>query len=458
MPNKRWILYACIVALASWKVSFAQKKLRIEAKITNAKPMPLILAQYFAGQQMPVDTAVLGADGRVVWQTDVIPEGVCRIVGLNRGIDIFVTGTQQFSFEADFRDIIASIRFKSSPENTLFFDYQRELRRRYQAALAERQRMGVKDDSDTRWKSRFQELNQQVKEFVDSLYQKYPTYLSTRFLKSYQEPNLAILPAQKLSAQDSVYLRNYAWEHFFDNSFLSDERMVYTSTVPARFERFLKALPQFDKENRHKWVEALIQKTKGTAELRKYIIGGLAQRVELTSNPDFDQLFEQLVENYVENDTKLWDASTLQRLKELKSIKANITVGNAFPKLPLLTLDGKEFLLENIHSDYTLLFFYDPGCTHCQKATPALVTMAKQYTNKLNVVAITLDPDEVRWKAFINQFQTENFFNVRDPARSIEFYKLGVIEYPTIYLLDRDKKIVRRWLKVEELSAYLVSR
>jgi thiol-disulfide isomerase/thioredoxin len=112
------------------------------------------------------------------------------------------------------------------------------------------------------------------------------------------------------------------------------------------------------------------------------------------------------VENYVENDTKLWDASTLQRLKELKSIKANVTVGNAFPKLPLLTLDGKGFLLENIHSDYTLLFFYDLGCTHCRKATPALVTMAKQYTNKLNVVAITLDPDEVGWKAFINQFQT----------------------------------------------------
>ena len=458
MPNNRWILCACIVILASWKPSFAKKKLRIEAKIANIKPMRLILAQYFAGQQMPVDTAMLGADGRVVWQTDAIPEGVCRIVGLGRGLDIFVTGTQQFSFEADYKDLIASIRFKNSPENTLFFDYQRELRRRYQSALAERQRMGVKEDSDPRWKNRFQELNQQVKDFVDSLYQKHPTYLSTRFLKSYQEPNLPILPVQKLSAKDSLYLRNYAWEHFFDNAFLFDERMVYTSTVPARFDRFLKALPQFEKEHRRKLVEGLIQKTKGTTELRKYIIGGLAQRVELTSNPDFDQLFGQIVDNYVENDTKLWDASTLQRLKELKSIKANVAIGNAFPKIPLSTVDGKALHWEDIHSDYTLLFFYDPGCTHCREATPALVTMAKQYANKMKVVAITLDPNEAQWKAFINQFQTENFVNVRDAARSIEFYKLGVIEYPTIYLLDRDKKIVGRWLKVEELPSYLVSR
>ncbi len=102
-------------------------------------------------------------------QTDIIPEGVCRIVGLGRGIDIFLTGLQQFSFEADFRDIIASIRFKSSPENTLFFDYQRGLRRRYQAALAERQRMGVKNDSDPRWKSRFQEPNHIIGGLAQSL-------------------------------------------------------------------------------------------------------------------------------------------------------------------------------------------------------------------------------------------------------------------------------------------------
>jgi hypothetical protein len=102
-------------------------------------------------------------------QTDIIPEGVCRIVGLGRGIDIFLTGPQQFSFEADFRDIIASIRFKSSPENTLFFDYQRGLRRRYQAALAERQRMGVKNDSDPRWKSRFQEPNHIIGGLAQSL-------------------------------------------------------------------------------------------------------------------------------------------------------------------------------------------------------------------------------------------------------------------------------------------------
>lgn len=459
MPNNRWILGIYIVVLTSWGAAMAQKGLRIEAKIANAKPMRLILAQYFAGQQMPLDTAILSADGRIVWQTDEpIPEGVCRIVGLGRGLDIFVAGSQQFSFESDFKDVIASIRFKNSPENTLFFEYQRELRRRYQAALAERQRMGIKDDSDPRWRSRFQELNQQVKNFVDSLYKKYPTYLSTRFLKSYQEPSLPILPVRQLSAKDSVYLRNYAWEHFFDNSFLSDERMVYTSTVPARFERFLKALPQFERENRNKWVDNLIQKTKGTTELRKYIIGGLAQRVELTSNPDFDQLFDQIVDNYVENDTKLWDASTLQRLKELKAIKANMSTGKEFPKLSLTTSEGKPFKWEDVHSDYTLLFFFDPGCSHCREATPALATLAKQYSTKMKVIAVTLDPNEVAWKEFIQQFQTEHFINVRDANRSIEFYKLGVIEYPTIYLLDRDKKIVGRWLKVEELPSYLVSR
>lgn len=171
MPKILKALSLFLFFIACFTQLQAQKGLRIEGRISNMKPTRLILAHYFGGQLMPIDTAVLNADGRIVWEDETsVPEGMCRILGMGRGVDMIVSGSQQFSFEADAKDFIATIRFDNSPENTLFFNYQREIRTRYQRALAYKQKMGIQDDNDPRWKARFQELNEEVKKYVDSLY------------------------------------------------------------------------------------------------------------------------------------------------------------------------------------------------------------------------------------------------------------------------------------------------
>ncbi|WP_428654111.1 redoxin domain-containing protein [Runella sp.] len=459
MSNTFKLIASILLSAVSFSALQAQKGLRIEARIANLKPAALILAQYFGGELMPVDTAIIGADGKVVWEEKQgIPPGMCRILGFGRGLDIVVADSQRFSFEADMKDPIATIRFQNSSENTLFFNYQREVRKRYQQALNYRQQMGIKDDNDPRWKSRFQELNEDVKKHVDSLYQKYPNLFAVHFLKSYQEPKLPVLPLKYLSAKDSAYLQSYTREHFFDNSFLSDERMVYTPTVPVRFERFLKALPLWSQEEQLKMVDKVVQQTKGTVELRKYIVGRFAQEFELTPSASMDKLYKHIVQNYIEAESNLWDASTLQKIKEVGEIKAKLAVGTAFPNLLLTDLAGKEKALESVKSDYTVLFFYDPGCSHCRQTTPKLTALANKYADKMQVYAISLDAEANTLKNFVEEFKTQNFVNVRDASRKIEFYKLGVFNYPTIYLLDRDKKIVARWLTVEQLATYLLNR
>ncbi|WP_169704631.1 TlpA family protein disulfide reductase [Runella slithyformis] len=448
-----------VLVLVAFGTLQAQKGLRIEGKIANAKPSMLVLVQYFGGDLMPIDTAIIGNDGRVVWEDkEGIPAGMCRILGIGRGMDIVVADSQRFSFEADMKDPIASIRFQNSPENTLFFNYQREVRTRYQRALSYRQQMGIKDDNDPRWKTRFRELNEEIKKHVDSLYKKYPQSFAVHFLKSYQEPKLPVLPLKILSPKDSAYLQSYAREHFFDNSFLSDERMVYTPTVPVRFERLLKTIPSLPKEEQLKLVEKTIQQTKGTVELRKYIVGKFAQQFELTPSASLDEVYQLVVQKYVIGEPGLWDASTLQKVKEVSAIKAKLAVGSPFPSLRLTDLTENERALEAVKSDYTVLYFYDPGCTHCRETTPKLTALANRYADKLQVYAVSLDADATVLKKFTEEFNTQNFINVRDTTRKIEFYTLGVFNYPTVYLLDRDKKMVARWLSVEQLASYLLNR
>lgn len=459
MSNKFNYLAAVLLFFVGFTPLIAQKGLRIEGKIANMKPTRLVLAQYFGGQLMPIDTAILNADGRIVWEDETsAPEGMCRILGIGRGVDMIVSGSQQFSFEADAKDFIATIRFSNSPENTLFFNYQRETRTRYQRALAYKQKMGIQDDNDPRWKVRFQELNEEVKKYVDSLYKKHPQYFATHYLKSYQEPKLPVLPVKQLSAKDSLYLQTYAREHFFDNTFLSDERMVYTSTFPARFDRFLKSLSPLPKQELIKLVDKAVKQSEGTNELRKYMVGKFAQQFEFTPSAEWDEVYHHIVKKYVEGEATAWDASTLQKVKEVNEIKTRLAIGTSFPNLPLTNLSGTEYLLGSVKSDYTVLFFYDPGCSHCRETTPKLTALAQQFADKMKVYAVSLDAEEKPWKNFIEEFKTENFINVCDTTRKIEFYKLGVFNYPTLYLLDREKKIVARWLTVEQLPSYLLNR
>jgi thiol-disulfide isomerase/thioredoxin len=459
MSNKYRYIVLILLFSATLTSLYAQKGLHIEGRIANMKPTMLVLAQYFGGHLMPVDTAILNADGRVVWEELIpIPEGMCRILGIGRGVDIVVSGSQQFSFEVDAKDFIATIRFENSPENTIFFNYQRETRKRYQRVLAYRQQMRIKDDNDPRWKSLFEELNEGVKKHVDSLYKKYPKSFAVHYLKSYQEPKLPVLPLKQLSAKDSLSLQSYAREHFFDNSFLADERMVYTSTFPARLDHFLKSLPLLSKEELITLVDKIVKQSDGTNELRKYLVGKLAQQFEFTPYSEFDAAYSHIVQKYIEGEASFWDASTHQKVKEVSEIKTKLAIGVSFPNLLLTNLSGIEQPLETVQSDYTVLFFYDPGCSHCRETTPKLTALAQQFEDKMKVYAVSLDADEKPWKVFIEEFKTENFINVCDTTHKIEFYKLGVFNYPTIYLLDREKRIVARWLKVEQLSTYLLNR
>lgn len=436
----------------------AQKGFRIEGKLHNATPMRLILAQHFGGELMPIDTAVVGVDGKVTWEdSQPLPAGMCRIIGIGRGLDIMAADSQQFYFEADMKDVIGTIRFQNSAENNLFFDYQRQVRVRYQKALIFRQQNNIKDDNDPRWKTRFQELNEEVKQYVDSLYAQKPSSFVVRYLKSYQEPKQPVLPVKKLTAKDSLFLQSYSRAHYFENSFLSDERMIYTPTVPARITRFWKNVEKLPSSELIKIIENVIGQTKGTIELRKFVVGKVANDTEFASTAALDSLYSYITEKYVTNEPSLWDASTLQKVKEIKQIKDRVSLNKTFPELVLVDTLNRQIALNEINSDYTLLFFYDPGCSHCREQTPKLTKLAKQYPEKLKVFAVSLDAEEKTWKEFIKDFRTETFVNVRDASRKIEFDKLGVYHYPTLYLLDRQKKIVARWLSLSQLESYLLN-
>jgi peroxiredoxin len=451
---KKHFIAIFVLAIHSTVVAQTTKPaFRLEGILNNSPFTKLTLLQYFASKQIVIDTTTTDANGHFVFEDSIaVPVSMGRIYGIGRnGLDIFLD-QPNIAFEADAQNVVGTIRFQRSPENTFFFNYQREIRRRYGRASQYRQQLNIQNDDDPRWVQRLADFNSEIKTLVDSLLKVKPTMFAPHFLKSFQEPRTPLLPVQKHSIQDSVYITTYNRKHFFDNSFLNDERMIYTNAVSGRMSRFLKELSNVPSGELPELVHGVIKQTEGTTELRKYVVGAFAQKFELTPSTALDELYNEIIDKYVTPEPTLWEASTLQQIKDVQATKIVTAIGQVFPDLQLNDTTGKAQNIHAIANDFTILFFYSPTCSHCREQTPKLLNFYKTQKQNVAVCAISLDRNETDWKPFIKRFGTQSFINLRDASGKIEFHKLGVINYPTVFVLDKNKRIVARYVEIEALN------
>ena len=122
---------------------------------------------------------------------------------------------------------------------------------------------------------------------------------------------------------------------------------------------------------------------------------------------------------------------------------------------------GKIRTLYSIDSEWILLFFSNPGCNACLdiienlKASEGIQYMIQ--TGELAVLNIYIDEDLEAWKSYMPIYP-ENWYNGFDPdyvIRTDLLYHVRAI--PSLYLLDKDKKVVMKDATVENVFAFFGS-
>lgn len=120
---------------------------------------------------------------------------------------------------------------------------------------------------------------------------------------------------------------------------------------------------------------------------------------------------------------------------------------------------GQEGTLYDIGTDYTLLFFNNPGCHACNETLRMLKTLAQ--TNRLlqagRLTLLTVYPDEEldEWRKHLHEFPVQ-WTNAYDPQLAIrdkQLYDLKAI--PTLYLLDKEKRVILKDTTPQAIENYL---
>ena len=112
-------------------------------------------------------------------------------------------------------------------------------------------------------------------------------------------------------------------------------------------------------------------------------------------------------------------------------------------------------MLHNLRSEYTLLFFNNPDCYDCARTQEYIVVspvFAKWQQQGLSILAIYPDTDLDLWRKAIYPQEWINGYDAAQTIREQQLYDLKAI--PTLYLLDRDKRVILKDTPVERIEQW----
>lgn len=121
-------------------------------------------------------------------------------------------------------------------------------------------------------------------------------------------------------------------------------------------------------------------------------------------------------------------------------------IGSVATDFPFTDAQGKVHTLHGIQADYTLLIFGNPGCNACRELMELMEQMPRVSRaiadGRLKVVDIFIDPEIEDWMAQADSFPKSWIcgYDHRLAVTNDRIYNVRGI--PSLYLLDRDKKIL----------------
>jgi cytochrome c-type biogenesis protein len=124
-----------------------------------------------------------------------------------------------------------------------------------------------------------------------------------------------------------------------------------------------------------------------------------------------------------------------------------LEVGDAAPQFAAQMLDGSDVSLAELRGKVVLLNVWATWCVPCRKEMPALQQLYQDLgAEGLVVLAVSVDAAGARdaVDAFVDE-RGIGFDIALDPSGGVQetFRTMGV---PESFLIDRDGKIVRRWI------------
>jgi thiol-disulfide isomerase/thioredoxin len=431
---------------------------------------------YYWGNNFNIsDSAAIGNNSTAVFKgPDVLQPGIYAIFfpGKQLRTEFLVGPEQMISVSADTSDLVNKTVVTGSKENILYDQYQKVAASKgrliQQEKLAYNASVNKADSTlhEKKYLAYLDELNQ----FREGIIKNQSTSMMAALLTAMKEP---VYPSKvPVTRQDSIDNYNEYKKHYWDGISFMDDRIIRTPFFIKKVERYYREVISPEPDSIIKDVDYKLLLARSSPEMYKFLLNWLTDEF---INPKYmgqDAVFVHLFEKYHSKGLTSWlNEKQMEAISRRAYMLMSNLIGEKAADLDMLDTLDKPTSLYSLKADYTILIFWDPNCGHCKEEVPRLDSIYRSSWKKHNLkIFAVLTPDgkqsvKPEWVAFIKEhnigdwthaYKTREMEDADYAAQRPSFRQLyDIIMTPTIYLLDKEKRIIGKKLTLLQLNDLL---
>lgn len=442
---------------------------RITVSVPDFEGEEAYLAYHFGSKQYIRDTATV-RNGTFTFASDTsqLEGGIYMVVfpPNNQFFEILISEDEQhFSVENKVGNFVENARFEGSPTNSLFYEYlgflgdQRTQTAPYQKVLKD---STATEAEKAEARQALAQTGKAVKAYQKDLVEAHPESLAAKVIQlSWQielPDSLKELPKEERQQAQLEYYR----EHFFDYTDLSDGRIVRTPLYEQKLNEYLDRLTARHPDSLSEAVDHImgeIEAAGNNDELYKFTASHFLNKFARSKYMGMDAVYAHVALNYYDKGKAFWmEEEEIQKIVKNARKLVPLLIGNKAPDLQLKTLDGKPVSLHKVKADYTIVYFWDPDCGICKKASKVLVEVYDKYKDKgIEIFGVCNKTYEELAKCGKSaEEKNMTWINAADPYGQGQAHsKYDIRANPTLFILDKDKTIIYKQIGAKQVDEIL---
>jgi len=431
---------------------------------------------YYMGSNFNIaDSAAFNNKGVAIFKGSAkLPPGIYAVFFPDKRLrtEFLISKEQIITITADTSDLVNKTIVTGSKENILYVQYQKFAA--VKGTLIQKERNAylasvTKEDSLLHERN-YTAYNKQLNDYREGIIKNHPTSMMAALLNAMKDP---VYPAKiPVTRQDTVNNYNEYKKHYWDGITFMDDRIIRTPFFIKKLERYYREVISPLPDSIIKDVDYKLLLARSAPEMYKFILNWITDEY---INPKYmgqDAVFVHLFEKYHSKGLSKWlNEKQMEAIsRRAYMLMANL-IGEKAAELEMLDVNDNPSYLYNLSADYTIVSFWDPNCGHCKEELPRLDSIYQASWKKHNVkIYAVLTPDskeniKQEWLNFIRDhkltewthvYKTKEMEAADMAAQKPSFRQLyDVTLTPTIYLLDKEKRIIGKKLTLLQINDLL---
>ncbi len=418
------------------------------------------------------DSAAVGSNGIAVFKgTKRLPGGIYSMVfpGKRLTADFLIDKEQVLSVTADTANLDKMI-VTGSAANLDFRAYRAYVSVKGKQLQEEKVAFNTaKTHADsTLHETNYKKYSKELNDYRENMIKAKPASMMATLLNAMKDPPY---PAKTpVTHQDSLDNYNYFKDHYWDGITFLDERVIRTPFFMPRLETYYRQVMSQSSDSLIRDIDYRLLLARSNPEMYKFLLNWFTDEY---INPKYmgqDAVFVHLFQQYHSLGVSTWlsDDQHEKITRAAYMLMSNL-IGEQGADLKFTDTAGKISSLYDVKADYTVLVFWDPTCGHCKEEIPKLDSIYRASWEKKNIkiYAVLSETEKLKpeWLKYIREHNIGDWVNVYQPKESVEAEEksqlpsyrqlYNVTLTPTMYLLDKDKRIIAKKLTREQINDFL---